>query len=158
MRTRPDAIFLVGTDRVVVDANPAALRLLGMGTVCGVPLSSLIEGSDCAAQFHIWARSPSPIPGTLVFKTGHGPQRVRLEAWCVQAAGSHDPPLVIIQGEPFDNAADRFLLLNDQLNLLRKEVFARKRVEAQLTKPCRRAMNSSPSPPTNSETHSMSST
>ena len=40
---------------------------------------------------------------------------------------------MIIQGEPFDNAADRFLLLNDQLDLLRKEVFARKRVEAQLT-------------------------
>ena len=51
----------------------------------------------------------------------------------MQAASSHDPPLVIIQGEPSYNAADRFLLLNDQLDLLRKEVFARKRVEAQLT-------------------------
>jgi len=51
----------------------------------------------------------------------------------VQAAGSHDPPLVIVHGVAFDNAADRFLLLNDQLDLLRKEVFARRRVEAQLT-------------------------
>ena len=55
----------------------------------------------------------------------------------MQAAGSQDPRLVIIQGEPFNNEADRFLLLNHQLDLLRKEVSARKRVEAQLTEAVR---------------------
>jgi signal transduction histidine kinase len=41
--------------------------------------------------------------------------------------------LVIVQCEPFDNTADQFPLLNDRLESLRREVLARKRVEAQLT-------------------------
>jgi signal transduction histidine kinase len=132
VRTLPGAIFLVTSDRVLVDANPAGLRLLGLKTVEGLPLSAMVESPDIESQFRIWAQSPAPVPGALVWKTVDGPQALRLEAWCAQPARERQPALVIVQCEQFDNAADRFPLPDDRVELLRREVLARKRAEAQL--------------------------
>jgi signal transduction histidine kinase len=106
-------------------------------TVEGVPLTSLIESPDAESQFRVWAQSRSPLPGALVWKTNNGPQALRLEAWCAQPASDRHPALVIVQCEPCDNTADRFPLLNDRLELLRREVLARRRVEEELTEAVR---------------------
>jgi signal transduction histidine kinase len=137
VRALPDPIFLVTSDRVLVDANPAGLRLVGLTTVEGVPLSSVVESADAEAQFRFWVQSRSPLPGTLVWKTAGAPQVLRLTAWCAWRASGDRAAIVIIQCEPFNHPADRFLLLNDRLELLRKEVLARKRAEAQLTEAVR---------------------
>ncbi|MGH7936076.1 MAG: sensor histidine kinase [Chthoniobacterales bacterium] len=104
-----------------------------MATVNGVPLSSLVESHDAESQLRLWAQSRSPLAGTLAWKTANGPESLRLEAWCAQPASDHHPALVIIQCESFDKAVGRFLPLNERLELLRKEMRARQRVEAQLT-------------------------
>jgi len=133
VRALPDPIFLVTSDRVLVDANPAGLRLVGLATVEGLPLSSVVETADAEAQFRFWVQSRSPLPGMLVWKTAGTPQVLRLTAWCARRASGDRPAIVIIQCEPFTHPVDRFLLLNDHLELLRKEVLARKRAESQLT-------------------------
>jgi len=132
VRTLPQSIFLVTSDRVLVDANPAGLRLVGLTTVEGVSLTSLVDSFDVESQFQLWAHSRSPFSTTLVWKTVGGPQALRSEAWCAQPASDRHRALVIIQCEPFDNAADQLLQLNDSLESLRGEVLARKRIEAQL--------------------------
>lgn len=132
VRGLPDPVFLLTADRVLVDANPAGLRLVGLTTVSGVPLSSLVENPDAELQFRTWARSRSPVPGRLIWKTVAGPESLRLEAWCAQPASDQHAALVIVQCKPFDDIADRLLLLNDRLELLGREMLARKQAESQL--------------------------
>lgn len=132
VRGLSDPIFLLTSDRVLVEANPAGLRLVGLTTVSGVPLSSLVENSDADLRFRTWAQSRSPVPGRLIWKTVNGPESLRLEAWCAKPASDHRPALVIVQCKPFDNIDYRLLLLNERLELLSKEMLARKRAEAQL--------------------------
>lgn len=125
---------------MLVEANPAALRLVGLTTVGGgVPLSSLVENPHVELQsmLHSWAQSRSSLPGRLVWKTVHGLESLRLKAWCVVSAIEQQPACVVLQCEPSDNNADRFIMLNDRLELLRREVLARKEAEAQLTEAVR---------------------
>jgi len=133
VRALPEPIFLVTSERILVDANLAGLRLLGLTTVEGVPLSHLVESAEADSQCHLWARSDIPVPGVLVWKTANGPQALRLEAWCAQRASDLYPALVVVRCEPLDNSGDELLLLNNRLELLRREVLARQQVEAQLT-------------------------
>jgi signal transduction histidine kinase len=107
---------------------------LGLTTVAGVPLSSVVENpiAEMESVFHGWAGTRSPVPGRLVWKTVKGPQSPQLEAWCAEPASAGKPGLVIVHCKPFFNIADRFLLLNDRLEMLRKEVLARKQVAEEL--------------------------
>ncbi len=102
--------------------------------MAGVPLSSVVANPDAEMQsvFHGWAGTRSPVPGRLTWKTAKGPQSPQLEAWCAEPASAGKPGLVIVRCKPFFNIADRFLLLNERLELLRKEVLARKRVAQEL--------------------------
>ncbi len=99
-----------------------------------MPLSSVVENPDAEVRsvFHGWAGTRSPVPGRLVWKTAKGPQSPQLEAWCAEPASAGKPGLVILHCKPFFNIADRFLLLNDRLELLRKEVLARKQLTQEL--------------------------
>lgn len=102
--------------------------------MAGVPLSSVVENPDADVQsiFHGWAGTRSPVPGRLIWKTAKGPQSPQLEAWCAEPASAGQPALIIVHCKPFFNIADRFLLLNDRLEMLRKEVLARKQVAQEL--------------------------
>lgn len=104
-----------------------------MTTVEGLQLTSVVENPEAESQVRIWAKSRSSLPGRLGWKTAAGIESLRLVAWCAQPATDDHPALVIIQCTPADDATDRFLLLNSRLELLRREVDARKRLEAQLT-------------------------
>ncbi|MGA2408783.1 MAG: HAMP domain-containing sensor histidine kinase [Candidatus Binataceae bacterium] len=130
----PDPIFLVTPDLVIADANAAGLRLVGLETVEGVRLASVLATSEpeLRTSFHDWVRSRSPTPGRLSWKTAAGLLSVPLEAWCATPPG-RSPKAVILRCTPADNIVDRFLLLNDQLKALQREVLARKHVEAQLS-------------------------
>lgn len=99
-----------------------------------MPLSSVVENpiAEMESVFHGWAGTRSPVPGRLVWKTVKGPQSPQLEAWCAEPASAGKPGLVIVHCKPFFNIADRFLLLNDRLEMLRKEVLARKQVAEEL--------------------------
>ena len=102
--------------------------------MAGVPLASVVENPDAEVRsaFHGWAGTRSPVPGRLVWKTAQGSQSPQLEAWCAEPAGAGKPGLVVLHCKPFFNITDRFLLLNERLEMLRKEVLARKQVEQEL--------------------------
>jgi len=112
---------------VLVDANPAGLRLVGLTTVAGVPLASLVENpaTELESLFRIWSESPFPLPGRLAWKTGAATVPLELEAWCAAPAADAQAGVVIIRCKS--------LAENQRVESLRREVQARKQGEAELT-------------------------
>lgn len=117
----------MNSNRVLVNANPAALRLVGLTTVAGAPLSSVVENSqtDLESLFRTWAESVVPVSGRLAWKTSNGPASVELEAWRATPAGSERRALIILRCKSFEE--------NIPLESLRREVRARKDATDELS-------------------------
>ena len=126
VRALPEPIFLVDSGAILVDANPAGLRLVGLTTVAGVPLSSVVENPDTELEslFHIWNESSVPLPGRLAWKTGAAATPLELDAWCASPKADGEAGVVIIRCKSPGES--------NRLELLRREVQARKQGEAEL--------------------------
>jgi signal transduction histidine kinase len=126
----PDPILLVTSDGLLIGANQAGHRMLGLTAIDGdLSLSSLVENSEqqLKSWLRVWARSRAPLPGRLIWRTS----RISpVSAWCARPATALKPAWIIIQCRSL--AVDRFLSLNEQLEITRREATARRQVQAEL--------------------------
>ncbi len=130
----PDALVLVTTNGIVIEANPAAARIFGRDppSLGGTPMADLIApGSDrqLSVLLHRCARSGSLVPGSLRLETGDG----HLQDYQVQGAAlnpSGSPILLLLRTR--QSIATRFRLLTEKLDELASEVSSRRRAESVL--------------------------
>jgi signal transduction histidine kinase len=134
-RTLPEPMLLVAGDGTIAGANPAAAELLGCPaeSLTGVPFASLT--TDAAAETDAYlgacARGRFLLPGAF---TVRGPGGAAFRCRCDGAllgAGPPDESLVLLRLRYADAASTRFVLLNQQIEELSREVDERRRVEAE---------------------------
>ncbi len=135
VRSLPEATFIVTSDGVVSDANSAGLDMVELATVGRkIRLTSLVENSEAEVMslLHLWTESRSSMRGKIVWRTPNGPKACQLTAWCARPADDAGSGLVVIRCDSDDDAANRLLELNEQLDILKKEVLARRQIERGL--------------------------
>jgi signal transduction histidine kinase len=136
VRALPAPIFMVTANGVVLDCNSAGRCILGVDEIGGTEFSAMIENpeEEWKTLLRYAARSRSSIPGSLILRTPRGHQAWRVTVWCARPASDSQPAVVIIRGEPDDRQAKLFLTLNQQLDLLRHQVNARKHMQDELAR------------------------
>jgi signal transduction histidine kinase len=131
----PEPTFVVSSNGILLDANDAGLRIIGTTRVPPeTPLVSFVTDSPerLKENLRIWSATRSWIPGRLSFRTPKEPLDLPVKAWCARPASADSPALVIVRGRSTEHAASRFMVLNDRLETLAKDVLDRRRVEAEL--------------------------
>ncbi|MBF6569991.1 MAG: HAMP domain-containing histidine kinase [Candidatus Binataceae bacterium] len=116
-----------------MDANRAGLQMIESASIgANLDLRTVIDNpaEELDALLRDCAGTRSPILARLVWRTPHGQQAYRSNAWCARPASEQNPALVAIQCQ-LENSDDS-LLPNDQLNKLKLEIAKRQRSEAEL--------------------------
>lgn len=132
VRFLPEPTFLVTSEGIVSDANLAGLSIVGPAIFDhSLRLSSFVENSEAEVTSLLQraTESRSSISGKLVWRIPNGPKVCQLIAWCARPADEARSALIIIRCESDDQTE-----LNVQLDILRHEVVARRRVERQLVR------------------------
>jgi signal transduction histidine kinase len=135
VRSLPVAIFTVTSDGLVIDANAAAMKVCGLRHIDpGLELSALVDcpRDQLLAHLRSWSRSRSNVPGKLVWRSPDGLKPRKLSAWCARPGSPSEPAIVILRCESEGDRRSRFVALNDQIDVLRREVRARREIEAGL--------------------------
>lgn len=147
----PEAAMLITPDGAIVVANAAAAELVGASPLSlrGAPLSPLVNDEAVAVEryLHACARTRTPLPGALhlggsahdapsggvpALAARHAGIRHAVSGSAVRSADASVPPMVLLRFRPSDQATNRFLLLNRQLDDLSREVRARRAAELAL--------------------------
>jgi signal transduction histidine kinase len=135
VRCLPEPTFIVTSDGIVLDANSAGLSMVGLATISrNICLSSLVEHSEAEVMslLHLWTESRSSMRSRITWRTPNGPKACQLTGWCARPAADAGSALVIIRCDADSDAANRLLEHNAQLDILKKEVVARRQVERGL--------------------------
>lgn len=133
----PDALMMVRPTGTVFICNPGAAVFLGRPSaeVVGRSLADfVVEGESRVAPLLLsGARSRTLLPGALTLRLPDGSSEIcRCEVGLVQATGDDREPLVLLRLQKKKVAAAQFLALNERIEVLSREVFRRKAVEAEL--------------------------
>jgi signal transduction histidine kinase len=135
VRSLPVAIFTVTSDGLVIGANATAMKTAGLSRLQpGLELTAIVDcpREQLLAHLRSWSRSRSHVPGKLIWRTPEGPKPRKLSAWCARPGTASEPAVVILRCESEGDRRSRFAALNDQIDVLRKEVRARQEIEAGL--------------------------
>ena len=125
------ACAIVGSDGTLFAANRRAIRLTGT--------ESPDEGRRCLEHvcksappgvLRRFASSSSLTPAALQFPGSD--HRIRCYGGLLQPAQPPDDARILIQFEPTDQTAKKFLALNERLEMVNKEVRRRQRAEEEL--------------------------
>ena len=130
-----ESTFLVTSEGIVSDANPAGLRMVGLAIIDqNLRLASLVENSETevTALLRLGTESRSAIGGKIVWRTPRGPKACQIIAWCARPADEARAALIIIRCDSDDQAVNRIRELNEQLDILKSELVARRQVERGL--------------------------
>jgi signal transduction histidine kinase len=134
-RTLPEPMLLVAGNGTIAGANAAASELLGcpVEALTGVSFSSLTTGAAAETDRYLeaCARGRFLLPGAF---TVRGPAGATFRCRCDGAllcGGPPDESLVLLRLRYADAASTRFVLLNQQIDELSREVDERRRVEAE---------------------------
>ena len=131
----PEAFLVLTAEGVVCVANERAASILGFacGELTGCRLEEFVEESPArlAELKRQWGRSGQLLPGILVLRNGDGErQRYRCEGGRLQLAP--DSSYLLLRIVPRDASVARFILLNERIEQLGKEISRRRRAEASL--------------------------
>jgi signal transduction histidine kinase len=128
-------MLLVAGNGTIAGANAAASELLGcpVEALTGVSFSSLTTGAAAETDRYLeaCARGRFLLPGAF---TVRGPAGATFRCRCDGAllcGGPPDESLVLLRLRYADAASTRFVLLNQQIDELSREVDERRRVEAE---------------------------
>ncbi|MFM0732733.1 PAS domain S-box protein [Paraburkholderia sediminicola] len=133
----PDALILVGADGIVRAVNEAACRLFGR---CKTDLresmlAALVRDQPAAVTSLIRAgsRSKAALPGglTVVRQTGET-TACRCEASVFRPRSDESPALVLLRLTLREAASSRFVLLNERIEQLSREITRRRAAEEAL--------------------------
>jgi PAS domain S-box-containing protein len=130
----PEPIFVLTTRGIVVTMNGHAARLLGRSPKegAGFDLTDFVqEGREkLTAYLRLCSRTRDMMLGVLSFKLpALAPVSYRCEGVLLQPAQNEVPALLMLRAMPKEHASGRFIVLNEKLDALGKEVLRRTKAE-----------------------------
>jgi PAS domain S-box-containing protein len=130
----PEPIFVLTTQGIVATMNGHAARLLGRTPKedAGFDLAESVqdEQEKFLAYLQLCSRTRGMMFGVLSFKSAHlPPVSYRCEGALLQPAQDGAPALVMLRAMPREHASARFVILNEKLDALGKEVSRRTKAE-----------------------------
>ncbi|TCF96454.1 hypothetical protein BZM26_37560 [Paraburkholderia strydomiana] len=133
----PEALLLVDTDATVQAANPAAAGLLGKadGGPVGRPLMAFVRDDEAAiaALIRAASRSREFLPGGLtVVRPDGSAVACRCESSLYRPRSADNSALVLLRLSGREAASNRFILLNDRIEELSREITRRRVAEEAL--------------------------
>jgi PAS domain S-box-containing protein len=132
----PEAMLLVSADGTILAANQAVEKQLALvpKEICGRRLADLAESPDSVALYlRGCSRSKELLPGSLVFQapSGEGLPR-RAEGAVFRPRRDDEPALILLRLTAKETAAKQFLVLNQKIEELSREVQQRKKTQGLL--------------------------
>ena len=133
----PEGLLLVARDGTILAANRAFANRLGIppGSVVGRRLVELVsEPADEVARYlRDCSRSRQPVPGalTLLRDGGHG-LACRCDGTLYQPDGGGGSSLLALRFMPKETSVRQFLVLNERIEILNRQIAQRRRAEASL--------------------------
>ncbi len=134
VRLLPDALIVLGEDGVVVAASASACELLRHPAgLVGQRLHAVVaDDEDHTTRFlGLCRRSRQPVPGALRPREAGAPA-VRCDGALLRARTDDTPARILLRCRPRPEAARRFVLLEDKIAALDREILQRRRSEAAL--------------------------
>lgn len=136
VRLLPAPIFLIDGAGVILDANEPAAQMLRRprDSLYGASLASLAaEPREQVAEYlGQAARSLQLIPGALTWRRADGSEeKVRCDAGLLQARDGDAPALVMLRVRPKAQTIEQFVLLNQKIADLQREIVERQRAERE---------------------------
>lgn len=132
----PESMFFVAPDGYILATNSRAREQFGKNVpLVGHSLFDLVTGSPDALRDYLKSclRTSSPLLGTLTLRNGaQSPASFRAEGCLLRPPTQNSPALLMLRVVTKDSVVSRFRLLNERIEDLSHEVFARKRAEDQL--------------------------
>jgi signal transduction histidine kinase/CheY-like chemotaxis protein len=132
----PEPSFLVEGTGTVRAANPAAGRLCAAvpQELVGRSLGSLVRDHPerVANYLRLCSRSRQPVPGALAWPDdGRGPAQLRCDGMVLIPRDGGEAPVLFIRCRPRAEATDPFVLLNQKIEALSREIVERKKIQRQ---------------------------
>jgi signal transduction histidine kinase/ActR/RegA family two-component response regulator len=134
VRVLPEPGFLVSGAGVILVANDAAAALTGVSrlALAGTSIASLVAdpGERVERYLGLCARSRQLVPGSFAWIGRSAPDvEVRCDGAVLQPKGEAAPAVLFVRCRPKGEATDQFVLLNQKIAALSKEVIERKKAE-----------------------------
>jgi signal transduction histidine kinase len=128
-----DPVLLVTGDGRVLCTNRRARELIGRDAA-GEPLAQVLLDSDekTAGYLRLCSRTRDSVPALLTLRTPTGPAKLRCDGALLEPRTGDTPPLLLLELRPKARSVERFLLINEKLAELTREVQHRKGVETEL--------------------------
>jgi PAS domain S-box-containing protein len=133
----PEPLLLLDGKGHILAANTAQLRMLGLSrdAVVGNPLTDFVADPPEKVRSYLdaCARSRAMVLGSLSFQTHEGHLIVsRCEGAVVRPWSKDAPATLLVRVQAKASAGRQFLLLNQQIEELSREIRERKRAEAEV--------------------------
>jgi len=130
----PDPAFLLALDGRILAANGRAARLLGQPALTGQPLHAFLDmpRERIRDLLRSWASNGQPVPGRLRLR---GPHASAPEVRCngARLADRPDRPArLLLLCQPQQLRSNQFVLLNQQLAALNREIREHRRAEQRI--------------------------
>jgi PAS domain S-box-containing protein len=129
----PEPHLLVSGDGVVLAANGKAVRLFGQWPY-GVPLAAISGRSpEATASFlTICSRTRERVMDSFSLSINGSRLRFRVEGFLSRPRQGNDPAQILLRLLPKEASTAKFLLLNERIEQLSREILTRRRVEEEL--------------------------
>jgi PAS domain S-box-containing protein len=132
----PEPSLLVTVAGEVLFANDAAGELTGLEkkSLVGVNLNDLLDdpASKVESYLKLCAKSRQLVPGALNWRTTNGLViEIRCDGTVIEVRTESSPAVLFLRCRPKAEATDHFVLLNQKIAALSKEVLDRKKAEHQ---------------------------
>jgi signal transduction histidine kinase len=126
----PEPTLILSAEGMVLAANTGFADLTRIRNASGRSLNDLVESANLAENIiKSCLRSTGAVPGAVSIRTTSGPLPCRFIGARVDGG---EPVRVWMRFIPIDQANSRFVLLNERIDKLAKEVAARRRAESLL--------------------------
>lgn len=132
----PEPSFLLGASGTVREANAAAARLSGRAreSLCGACFPSLVtDGPERTREYlRMCARSRQPVPGSFGWTDEAGQAvQLRCDGMVLLPREEDREALLFLRCRPRVDAGDPFVLLNQKIEALTREIIERKKIQRQ---------------------------
>jgi signal transduction histidine kinase/CheY-like chemotaxis protein len=136
VRVLPEPSFLVSGAGRVLGANGAAAAFAGVDArrLEGTDLAALVADPPLKVReyLRLCARSRQLVPGSFAWLTAGGrPLDTRCDGTVVAPRTADVPAVLFLRCRPRAEATDQFVLLNEKIAALSREVLERKKAEVQ---------------------------
>jgi PAS domain S-box-containing protein len=131
----PEAMLLIDANGVILAANQATRTRLSIHTAPGTSLSELVAESttDVEQYLRSCSRSRQIVLGKMSFKQpDRAPLACRSEGKLIRPVSADSPAILLLRLGPKDASIPQFLLLNERISELGKEIQRRKETEEAL--------------------------